>query len=101
MDEYGKKHLEHHLREAGMSGDISDTNEVLAEVRKERRKQDKMWGEQNHDDTYWLAILMEEVGEASERTLNDDKERLREELVQTAAVVVAWIECIDRGKQYS
>ncbi len=83
-----------------MSSDINDTNEVLAEVREERRNQDEMWGEQNHDDTFWLAILMEEVGEASEHTLSDDKEGLREELVQTAAVVVAWIECIDRGKQY-
>jgi len=71
-------------------------------------KQDVKWGEQNHNDLKWLSILMEEVGEAAE-TVNEDnpaKERLYShdacednleyELIQVAAVAVAWIEAIRR-----
>jgi hypothetical protein len=41
----------------------------------------------------WTHILEEEVCEALAET---DQERLREELVQVAAVACAWVECIDR-----
>lgn len=92
---------------------------ILTEIRNERDAQDKKWGEQNHPDgtghTFfrreadiargecnaraadgrltWADILLEEVYEAlAER----DPARLREELKQTAAVCVNWIEKIDR-----
>jgi hypothetical protein len=61
------------------------------------------WGEQYHANEFWLGIVMEELGEAAKETIEgagysqhtpyDD--RLRAELIQVAAVVVAWIECID------
>lgn len=41
----------------------------------------------------WLDILREEVLEAF---AEDDPARLRTELVQVAAVAVAWVEAIDR-----
>lgn len=41
----------------------------------------------------WRHILREEVDEA---IAEDDKARLRQELVQVAAVAVAWIEKLDR-----
>lgn len=44
----------------------------------------------------WDGILMEEAYEA---IAESDPARLREELVQVAAVAQAWIEAIDRGKQ--
>lgn len=44
----------------------------------------------------YAHIAIEEVCEAFEEEPNSDK--LREELVQTAAVFVAWIECIDRRR---
>lgn len=96
-----------------------DTGAVLDEVDYERRRQDSIWGEQNHPDgtgsfaqkvvarkakraekyaaktkrMTWRHILMEEVGEAfAER----DPQALRAELVQVAAVAVAWVEAIDR-----
>lgn len=79
------------------------TAEVLAEVSLERERQDDRWGEQNHDDFVWGAILGEEVGEAHQAALElefGDSERpntnLREELIQAAAVAVAWVEAIDR-----
>ena len=92
---------------------------VLNDIRAERARQDAKWGEQNHPDgtgrsgdplvaevvkadcdraarngmlTY-RHILDEEVAEAfAER----DPAKLRAELVQVAAVAVAWIEKIDR-----
>jgi hypothetical protein len=43
--------------------------------------------------TTWLGIALEEVAEAFAES---DPEKLRAELVQTAAVLVAWAEAIDR-----
>jgi len=44
----------------------------------------------------WAHILIEEVAEAIEAgTLEGEGEHLREELVQSAAVIVSWIKCID------
>jgi hypothetical protein len=44
------------------------------------------------DEASWLTILLEEVFEAAGE---EDISRLRTELVQVAAVAVAWIEDID------
>jgi hypothetical protein len=78
--------------------------DTLLDVAQERTKQNVKWGQQNHDDLMWTAILGEEVGEACQEVLTEvwGKENggghgdLREELVQVAAVAVAWIEAIDR-----
>ena len=69
--------------------------EVLEEVMEERNRQDELWGEQNHDDGIWLAILVEEVGEVA-NDINERSKKLREELIQVAAVAVSWVESIDR-----
>lgn len=94
------------------------THDVLAEVLLERAAQDARWGEQNHPDgtsvtfcpvaehakrrcgrkalagTLTFAdILNEEFWEAM---CEKDSPSLREELLQVAAVAVAWIEAIDR-----
>jgi hypothetical protein len=44
----------------------------------------------------WLDIALEELAEAFAES---DPLELRKELVQAAAVLVAWIECIDRNKR--
>jgi hypothetical protein len=90
----------------------NDTFFVLEAVDEEREHQDMKWGEQNHLEPYWVAILGEEFGEACQAALNyhDDAVKrhgfeipekvyqdLRKELVQVAAVAVAWIECLDRN----
>jgi len=46
-----------------------------------------------HVHTAWDGVLLEEVYEA---LAESDPERLRAELVQVAAVAVAWIQAIDR-----
>ncbi len=94
---------------------------ILDEVYLERARQDAKWGEQNHPNgtggewaqeeadscrqlcdvafqdgcgTFRL-ILAEEVAEAFAES---DKTRLREELIQVAAVAVAWVEKLDRER---
>lgn len=95
---------------------------VLMSLALERRRQDQKWGQQNHLDgtaspwwkefghtsdlakqlcgraaeqgsLTWFHILHEEMCEAFEET---DPKKLRVELIQTAAVIVAWIEAIER-----
>lgn len=100
--------------------------DIVAEMLVERSRQDKKWGVQNHpsiidpdrwgahydygipseaaakqacDDAAkfgeqtWASIAIEELSE-SVYAVND--ELRREELIQLAAVALAWIECIDR-----
>ncbi|MFG3709503.1 hypothetical protein [Micromonospora sp. NPDC047730] len=96
------------------------TLRVLYEVARERSRQDAKWGEQNHPDgtdesrwdkeaavraralcqhlaargeLTWDAILSEEIAEAFAES---DPAKLRAELIQVAAVAVAWVEAIDR-----
>jgi hypothetical protein len=98
---------------------------ICDEISRERARQIDKWGEQNHPDgtgdafkvgdvtatmmadvararcqkaanegcVTWEHILAEEVCEAFAESGPD---KLREELIQTAAVAVAWIEAIDR-----
>lgn len=101
---------------------VSPRTRVLVDVHNERGRQDAKWGEQNHPDgtrespnslanlaaaralceyhtkrgrPTWLHILREEVYEAFAET---DPVKLRAELIQVAAVAVAWVEAIDRRK---
>lgn len=67
----------------------------------ERKRQNEKWGEQNHDDYRWLAILTEEVGELSQAILHDEfggraAGTAQTELVHVAAVAVQWLECMQR-----
>lgn len=60
--DFGKAHI----------GGDSYHLDVVYEVIDERHRQDAKWGPQHHDIPVWLAILMEEVGEAAKAYL--DKE---------------------------
>ena len=82
---------------------------VALEIGEERQKQDARWGEQDHTPVEWMCILTEEVGEAakdangfqwakSQIDLDASAENLRCELIQVAAVAIAAIECLDRGR---
>lgn len=71
--------------------------EIFSLIRKERLHQDRKWGPQSHTDFVWSAILGEEVGEACKAILEHEyggrsREDVRRELVQVAAVAVAWLE---------
>lgn len=81
---------------------------ALADVLDERDRQDAKWGQQDHDPFAWLAILSEEVGEASGDALagrfptaRRDGPWLRSyraEMVQVSAVALAAVEALDREK---
>ena len=93
---------------SGLEYDIKGKRQmnILHEVRAERERQDKKWGEQNHNHVEYSAILGEEYGEVCKASLEvhfgyegADPDEVRKELIQTAAVAVAFIECIDRRKR--
>lgn len=95
------------------------TSRVLVEISAERTRQNVHWGEQNPPDGTgqpgdrgtadrqrercaqafedgsgtWRHIIREEMAEAFAES---DPARLRAELIQVAAVAVAWVEAIDR-----
>ncbi|AFQ22268.1 hypothetical protein My1_109 [Pectobacterium phage My1] len=85
---------------------------IYNQITAERDRQDAKWGVQDNHPLMWNTILMEEVGEAAEATLDwhwshctengcTEEEKfnklrhLREELIQIAAVAVAHIENLD------
>ena len=95
---------------------------IISEIKNERIRQNKKFGEQNHNPVEWIAILTEEVGEASKEAVDfhfqygldglkqekrfavidgiqsDRIQRLRKELIQVAAVTVQIIESLDRNE---
>lgn len=82
---------------------------VLQEIEAERLRQDEKWGQQNHSPEKWNIILDEEIGEFKRELCeavfekhDDIKKRrlqkMREELIQTAAVAVVWVESLDRNE---
>lgn len=98
--------LHHELDSPSMSGaDVtSQTFNVIEAVAKERQRQDAKWGEQAHPPEWWMAILVEEVGEAAQEVLGlrfGDAAKahgdLRTELLHVAAVAVSAIEALDYG----
>jgi NTP pyrophosphatase (non-canonical NTP hydrolase) len=91
-------------RDEGTYGII--LSEAMRDIFKERMAQDAKWGVQNHHPMEWLTILMEEVGEFSRAILINrwgaaegppNPTKMREELVQVAAVALAMLECCDRN----
>ncbi len=89
---------------------MDDQNIAFRQIIEERNEQDRKWGVQDHSDQDWLCILMEEIGELSECIckskigpikLEEQKEydkKIDIEMVQVAAVVVAWMENRSRNE---
>lgn len=70
---------------------------AVRDVLAERKRQFEKWGKQHHSPEWWLAILMEEVGELAECILHGkfggpEAANRGKELVQVAAVALAMIE---------
>jgi hypothetical protein len=62
---------------------------ILDEIAHERKQQLAKWGEQQHSPEKWIAILAEEVGEASAAALEGRLDQVVYELIQAAAACVA------------
>lgn len=69
-----------------MLQDISELIDI------EREKQTLQWGKQEHTNFCWLAILNEEVGETAQAILQGKAPQTLSEVVQCAAVCIAWLE---------
>ncbi len=86
----------------------AEFDRITCEVRAERIRQNQKftktsYGAQYHDIFTWLTILSEETGESANAALEvkfgkDSVAHLREELVQSAAVIFAIIERIDANE---
>jgi hypothetical protein len=80
-------------------------DKTLSDIVDERVRQDRKWGDQSgFPDSVWAVILTEEVGEACKAVLGPTgqgtfgSDDLHEELVQIAAVTIAWLEAIERRR---
>lgn len=96
--------------------EVSTALQPLEGIVAERLKQFQKWGDQDLTDLHWFAVLSEEFGESAKEVveieacrkgletakladaeyLQKELERrsgmLETELIQTAAVIVAWLE---------
>lgn len=78
------------------------TKEVFEMIGAERARNLARWGDQRHASGLWQLILTEEVGEVAEASLDvytgkmTSTHEIVAELVQVAAVAVAWIEDLTR-----
>lgn len=79
---------------------------VSNDILKERERQNEKWGLQRHHHAYWLAILVEEVGEVAQAiqqgsvaSKETDADDLYTELIHVAAVASAFAEQVkeERG----
>ena len=85
---------------------MSSRERVLDHIRAERERQVAQYGDVRHDDALWRLVLTGEVGEAAQTALRnyldehprmaEDHQALYDELIQVAAVVVAWAETVYR-----
>jgi len=70
---------------------------AIEEIRRERVRQEAKWGRQLHENRTWLTIALEEFGEIAKAML--ERGEVRKETIQTAAVLVAWLEdSFERGE---
>ena len=67
-----------------------DKEALIRIIYEERNRQDIKWGEQHHTNLFWLGILIEEIGEIAKAILENGD--IFEELIQSIAVCIAWIE---------
>jgi NTP pyrophosphatase (non-canonical NTP hydrolase) len=76
-----------------------DQKRVLEDVVTERLRQDLLWQDNtcanmDKSDGDKMLVLSEEVGEVAKSSLDNDRENLYAELIQVAAVAVAWAESL-------
>lgn len=116
----------HDLTAAGQiqAQNVERFRKILTDIARERSRQDMKWGEQNHDFPSWLPILNEEMGEASRAFLKltfaaieaegarregkpvdatparELAANFRKELIESAAVLLAMLECGDRNNWF-
>ena len=70
---------------------------VVQDILNERTRQNDIWGDQiQNTNDRWNVIAVEEVGEVARAIYEEDSLNMYKEIIQTAAVYVAWAEAIRR-----
>ena len=73
-------------------------DKIYNEILKESKRQDKKWGYRSHSQPKWMMILLEEIGEANqtflqnEKTLHEDIDKYYIELIHSATVIFRMLE---------
>ena len=76
-----------------------DTQKAVLElIIDERKRQDEKWEGQRHLHETWELIASEEKGEIARALLEGNIDQLKIEIIELAAVLVAWYEAIESGK---
>lgn len=77
----------------------------LEEIKSEFKRQDLLYGEQNHTPLKWVPILVKQVGSVAEQADKFDNtgkdlnlEKYETEVIQVAAVAIRMLQCLKRGK---
>ncbi len=66
---------------------------IFNAIERERERQDAKFANQSHrTDEEWYIILAEEFGEIAPELMDKEETRMVTEIIQTAAVCVAWLE---------
>lgn len=76
---------------------------IIADILKERQRQDEKWGEQNHIAPLWATIIGEEYGEMCKAInefgfdpIPEKEQEIYTEAIQTMASCMAMLECMER-----
>ena len=73
------------------------TGEVLAEVARERHRQDQKWGGPTHDDQHDPSDWLEYIHNKKEKAHGAETDaEYRKRMIQIAALAVAAVESLDR-----
>lgn len=87
--------------------DIIALDRILSEVAAERERQERLKASGKFTHTcadleasvgYKTIVLGEEFGEVCRAAHDGKPDQLREELIQVAAVAVAWVQALDKKK---
>ena len=71
---------------------------VMEDILAEREFQDNKWGDQvKNTNALWNVIATEEIGEVA-REIYEDGANLYHEVIQCAAVYMAWAEALRRSE---
>lgn len=88
---------------------MSNREVIFGRISDERARQERKWGADQSEgwgtalpdrNSVWYVIAAEELGEVAQEVLNvrfgnDNDVGLKTELIQTAAVLVAWLEKLE------
>ncbi len=72
-------------------------HDIHYKIENEELLQLNKWGEQNHNNSIWYAILGEEFGEVGKALL--ENKNIESEIIQVAAVCISWLDCIERNRK--